>query len=75
MRSVRFYRSFAKLEFAGDGGEFFGEGFVESPEGFFVRDGRDGGEVAVNEREFWVFDIEVEGVFDEAFVAVDILGF
>ena len=55
-----------------DRGEFRRESFVESPEGGFLANGGGGGQVAVDEGEFGVFDVEIEGIFDEAFVATDI---
>ena len=37
-----------------------------------MADGGSGGQVAVDEGEFGVFDVEIEGIFDEAFVKTDV---
>ena len=48
---------------------------VESPEGFFLTELGNSSEVAINEREFRVRDVEVENAFDEAFVETNVFEF
>ena len=58
-RKVPGFINLAKLELAGDGGEFFSEGFVESPEGFLIGNGTSDREVTINKGKLRMFNIEI----------------
>lgn len=56
-------------------GTLGGEFLVESPEGFFLAGVSENGEVAVDEGELGVGNVDVEGAFDDAFVKNNIVDF